>query len=188
MATKTIELTGTLEWAKLFEFNRDQGEFDVETDGATSVNLLMDEATFKKMKDAGVRKQGKKDDETGQIRVNFKRAWVDKFGRDWAAGPPKVFTPAGTDYDPQEMGLIGNGSTGTVFVDVYDTKMGKGSRLNAVQVIDHIAFESPDGDDSGGSSYSVKPKDYTGGEAPKATSTPKAKPKFPKIEEDDCPF
>ncbi len=189
MATKTIELTGTLEWAKLFEFNRDQGEFDVETDGATSVNLLMDEATFKKMKDAGVRKQGKKDDETGQIKVNFKRAWADKFGRDWAAGPPKVFTPAGNDWDAQEMGLIGNGSTGVVFLDVYDTKMGKGCRLNGVQVVDHVEFESDSGE-GGGGGFSIKPKDYTGGAAPKATPAPAAKPssKAGSLGDDDIPF
>jgi len=187
MATKTIELTGTLEWAKLFEFNRDQGEFDIETDGATSVNLLMDEATFKKMKDAGVRKQGKKDDDTGKVRVNFKRPWADKFGRDWSAGPPKVFTPAGTDWDAQVMGLIGNGSTGVVFLDVYDTKLGKGCRLNAVQVIDHVEFESDSGGDGGGG-YSVKPKDYTGGVETKATPSPAAKTKSPKVEDDDIPF
>jgi hypothetical protein len=187
MATKTIELTGTLEWAKLFEFNRDQGEFDVETDGATSVNLLMDEATFKKMKDAGVRKQGKKDDDTGQIRVNFKRAWADKFGRDWAAGPPKVFTPAGNDWDTEEMGLIGNGSTGVVFLDVYDTKMGKGCRLNGVQVVDHVEFESDSGE-GGGGGFSIKPKDYTGGAAPKATQAPAAKVKPATFDDSEIPF
>ena len=49
MATKTIELTGILEWAKLFEGNRDNGEYDVETDGATTVDIIMDDATFKMM-------------------------------------------------------------------------------------------------------------------------------------------
>ena len=60
MATNTIELTGTLEWAKLFESNRDNGEYDVETDGATTVDLIMDEKTLKAMKDAGVRKSARK--------------------------------------------------------------------------------------------------------------------------------
>ena len=69
MATKTIELTGTLEWAKLFESNRDNGEYDVETDGATTVTLLMEDDVFKAMKDAGVRKQGKPDPDGKGIRV-----------------------------------------------------------------------------------------------------------------------
>lgn len=177
MATKTIELTGTLEWAKLFEGNRDQGEYDIETDGATTVDLVMEEATFKTMKDSGVRKQAKEAE--GGYRVKFKRPWADKFGRDWAAGPPKVFGPDGSDWPADE--LIGNGSVGVVFLDVYDTKMGKGCRLAGVQVIDHVAFEG-----AGGQGFSIKPKDYTSG----APSTPSSPPPSPtKVEEfDDIPF
>ena len=159
MATTTIELTGTLEWAKLFEFNRDTGEYDVETDGATTVTLLMEDDVFKSMKDAGVRKQGKIDPDGFGTRVTFKRPWKDKFDRTWAAGPPSVYNPSGTIWDSQEDGLIGNGSVGVVYLDVYDTKMGKGCRLNGVQVIDHVVFES----DGGGAGPGIKPKDYTQG-------------------------
>ena len=60
MATNTIELTGIIEWAKLFESNRDNGEYDIETDGATTVDLIMDDETYQAMKDAGVRKQGRR--------------------------------------------------------------------------------------------------------------------------------
>lgn len=175
MATNTIELHGILEWAKLFESNRDNGEYDVETDGATTVDLIMDDETFKAMKDAGVRKQGKPDPEGRGIRVKFKRPWKDKFDREWAAGPPKVFSPSGSEWSPDD-GLIGNGSIGVVFLDVYDTKMGKGCRLNGVQVIDHVVFES---DGGGGVPSGIKPRDYTQGkpEAPaKPTQTSKAPP------------
>lgn len=186
MATKTIELTGTLEWAKLFEFNRDQGEYDVETDGATTVTLLMDDDVFKMMKDEGVRKQGKPDAEGRGTRVTFKRPWKDKFDRDWAAGPPTVFNPAGSTWDSEADGLIGNGSVGVVYLDVYDTKMGKGCRLNGVQVIDHVVFESTGG---GGGSPSIKPKNYTQGQAaaaPVAKAT--AAPAAAKVAPGDIPF
>lgn len=161
MATKTIELTGILEWAKLFESNRDQGEYDVETDGATTVTLLMEDDVFASMKNEGVRKQGKKDPDGKGVRVTFKRPWADQFGRDWAAGAPQVFTPSGDHWALDKDGLIGNGSVGVVYLDVYDTKMGKGCRLQGVQVIDHVSFEG-----AGGQSSGIKPRDYTSGSSP----------------------
>lgn len=170
MATKTIELTGTLEWAKLFESNRDTGEYDVETDGATTITLLMEDDVFKAMQSEGVRKQGKPDPEGRGVRVTFKRPWKDKFDRDWASGPPVVFTPSGTSWDLDTDGLIGNGSVGVVFLDVYDTKMGKGCRLNGVQVIDHVTFESAGG--MGGPV--VKPKNYTTAKTSVSSPPPKA--------------
>jgi len=179
MATKTIELTGTLEWAKLFEDNRDNGEYDVETDGATTVDLIMDEKTLKAMKDAGVRKQPKEAE--GGYRVKFKRPWKDKFDREWAAGPPKVFGPDGSVWPDGE--LIGNGSVGVVFVDVYDTKMGKGCRLNGVQVIDHVSFEG-----AGGQSAGIKPKDYTSQTAPPKPATASAPTAPVKQSPGDIPF
>ena len=165
MATKTIEITCTLEWAKLFESNRDNGEYDTETDGATTIDALVDDATSKQIKDAGIRKAGKAED--GGTRYKFKRPWKDQFGRDWAAGPPKVFGPDGSEWPDGE--LIGNGSVGVVFVDVYDTKMGKGCRLSGVQVIDHVHFEGV-----GGMSAGIKPKDYTGTASQTAPPKPAA--------------
>ena len=171
MATKTIELHGILEWAKLFEGNRDNGEYDVETDGATTVDIIMDADALKVMKEAGVRKQEKPDLEGRGARVKFKRPWKDKFDRTWAAGPPKVYAPDGSPWTPED-GLIGNGSIGVVYVDVYDTKMGKGSRLAGVQVIDHVSFE---GDSDRGSALS--PKDYTQTQvAPEPTAPTKESP------------
>ena len=192
MATNTIELTGTLEWAKLFEFNRDQGEYDEETDGATAVTLLMDDDVYKMMKDSGVQKSGKQDPDGKGTRVTFKRPWKDKFGRDWADGLPTVFNPAGRVWNTEADGLIGNGSVGVVFLDVYDTKKGVGCRLNGVQVIEHILFESTGG--GGGSSFGIKPKDYTSGAAESvATPAPvKSKdytaPAAAKVAPGDVPF
>jgi hypothetical protein len=188
MATKTIELTGTLEWAKLFEFNRDTGEYDVETDGATTVTLLMEDDVFKSMKDAGVRKQGKPDPEGRGTRVTFKRPWKDKFDRDWAAGPPVVYGPAGTSWDSEVDGLIGNGSVGVVFLDVYDTKMGTGCRLNGVQVIDHVPFEAG----GGGGAPGIRPRNYTKDQPdsppPPAKVTAKAAANSTKVPPGDIPF
>tara|TARA_R100001510_G_C7622918_1_gene183428 strand:- start:682 stop:1203 length:522 start_codon:yes stop_codon:yes gene_type:complete len=159
MATTTIELNGIITWAKLFEGNRDMGDYDKETNGACSVDLIMDEDNFKLMKDAGVRKQGKPDPEGRGTVVKFKRPFEDKFGRDWAGGVPEVFRPDGSAWSSDSDGLIGNGSIGVVFLDVYDTKMGKGCRLSGVQVIDHVPFEGS----GGGTPSRPQPRDYTSG-------------------------
>jgi len=155
MATVVIEIPATLEWAKLFETNRDNGEYDVETDGATTVDIIVDAAGDRIVKDSGIRQVGKPTD-GGGTRYKMKRPWKDKFGRDWAAGAPDVYGPDGSRWSLDTDGLIGNGSTGIVFVEVYDTKMGKGCRLKAVQVVKAVKFEGGDG-----GSPSISVKDYT---------------------------
>lgn len=180
MATKTIELHGILEWAKLFEHNRDTGSFDVETDGATTVDIILDDDNLKKMQSEGVRKQPKPDAEGRGTRVKFKRPWKDKFERDWAAGAPDVYGPDGSTWDGET--LIGNGSIGVVFVDVYDTSMGKGSRLRAVQVIDPVSYES-----DGGGGGTPRPRDYTK-QAANLEDVPKKAPKKAPSATGEAPF
>jgi hypothetical protein len=161
MATVVVQIPATLEWTKVFEATRDRGEFDIETDGATTVDLIVDSEGEQIIKDAGIRKQGKPAD--GGTRYKIKRPWKDKFDREWAAGPPDVYAPDGSKWDIDTNGMIGNGSTGIVFVEVYDTKMGKGCRLKGLQVINHVPYG-----DTGGGSNSIKPKNYTDA-APAAT-------------------
>jgi hypothetical protein len=144
----------------------------------------MDDDVFKMMQDEGVRKQGKPDPEGRGTRVTFKRPWKDKFDREWAAGPPAVFNPAGSVWDLEKDGVIGNDSVGVVYLDVYDTKMGKGCRLNGVQVIDHVVFES-----TGGGAPGIKPKDYTQGQAAEApVAKAAAAPVAAKVAPGDIPF
>ena len=69
--------------------------------------------------------------------------------------------------------MIGNGSVGVVYVDVYDTKMGVGSRLSGVQVIDHVVFESEGG---GGVSQGIQPKNYANAAPTPAPAPSKATP------------
>ena len=179
MATKTIELTGILEWAKVFESNRDTGDYDQETDGSLTIDIILDDSNLKLMKDSGVRKEGKPDPDGRGVRVKFKRPWKDMYGRDWASGPIKVYTPSGEDWLDTD-GLIGNGSVGVVFVDVYDTTKGVGSRLVGVQVIDHVVFDS----DDSMSSPAIKPKVYT----PSQTKAPTPTPTPNKAPPGDIPF
>ncbi len=169
---KTIEVFGTLEWAKLFEQNRDMGPYDQETNGATSVTIIVDKDEQKKLKESGSQKKPvmKKLEEEGVIAYNFKRPWEDKYGRDWAGGAPKVFGPDGSAWDLEVDGLIGNGSKGVVVLDVYETAKGVGTRLVAVQVIEHVPYVNPDGSEFKPAGY--QPRDFTKEAAPTTKETP----------------
>ena len=76
MATTTIELNGIITWAKLFEGNRDMGDYDKETNGACSVDLIMDEDNFKIIEKftQNCQLEGEKITMDG-LRINFKNGW-----------------------------------------------------------------------------------------------------------------
>lgn len=137
MATKRVYLTGKAHWAKLFERNRDTADFHKETDGVTSVQLELDQSEYEKLKEVGSRLRPKVMDD--KVMVNIRRPWVhlaiEEFG-----GPPQVVDADGQDWDDGVS--IGNMSEVEVAVDVYDTKMGKGTRLAGVRVLDLVPYES----------------------------------------------
>ena len=139
MATELLTLEGTLNWAKVFEVNRDKADFHTESNGACTVDLVMEKEEFDKIAASGARLSGKPTDEG--IMVKFKRKFehpnIAEFG-----GAPKVADADGKLWDIDEKGLIGNGSKGRVFVVVYDSKFGKGTRLEGVQVMEHVVYES----------------------------------------------
>lgn len=179
MATKTIEVHGILEWAKLFEHNRDTGPYDAEWDGATKVDIILDDENLQKLKQAGVRQDVKKDAEGRGSRVKFRRKWKDPAG-DWAGGAPDVYGPDGSAWDSDT--LIGNGSIGAVFLDVYDSKFGKGSRIRSVQVIDPVEY-----DPEGGGGSIPRPRDYTK-QAANSDDVPKKAPKKAPSATGEAPF
>ena len=145
MASQLYSVTGTANWAKLFERNRDKGEFHVETDGATTIDLLLDKEGLDTMKKAGSRLRPKITDEG--VVIKFKRPWVhqsiEAFG-----GAPRVVNKDDEPWDTEIS--VGNGSQVEVFFSVYDTKMGKGTRLEGVRVLDLIEYEAPEGENKGG--------------------------------------
>ena len=193
MATQRHYFQGKLEWAKVFEFNRDKkGPNDswVSHGGATTITVWLDKDEQKKYKDSGIRLQYKKkyDEESDEwvtdIRdgckaVTFKRKWLEPRFESYKS-EPEVTRVDGTDWDSEEDGLIGNDSVGIVCVASYDTQTGKGHRLEGVQVLEHVEFKSEGG--SGGSMF----QDRSGGA--KAEPKPKSAPK-PKADlEDEIPF
>lgn len=156
--TQTIQIVGRIKWAKLFGFNRDKSQYSTDTDGVTTLNVFTNKEGRKILKEAGCRIQPKMDDEDDELFYRFKRPWKTDY--DWQCGPPAVYNKAGEDWDVEEMGLIGNGSVGIITLSVYETSKGKGTRLEAVQVIKHVKYEvEGDGEGGGGSGY--VPRDFT---------------------------
>lgn len=141
--TKTVKISCIIEWAKVFEANRDKtGPNGVWEDhgGATTVDMLMDDANYKTWCDSGAQQRDKKGEDAPLHRVKIKRKWVDRFPN-WG-GEPAVVHASGKPWDIAIDGLIGNGSKAIVFVDVYEAKGLVGSRLGAVQVLEHVSYES----------------------------------------------
>jgi len=184
MATTILKIDGTFEWAKVFTFNRDHASWNEDSDGEYKVNVIIDEANYKKLKEAGTGKKIEKDpDGRGWVFTPTRKHLA---AQDWQGGPPKVGRPDGTAWDTDTDGLIGNGSTGRVMVAVYDTNTGrKGTRLEALQVIDHVAYETEGSGDGGGGALRSFFKDFTkdGGKP-----APKSKAKTVELEDDELPF
>ena len=145
--TATVHtVTGTAMYPKLFEFNRDMHEgFYGDCDGAYTIDLLMDKENLDTFTKSGSRVKPRITDEG--LVIKFKRkhrhGMVPALG-----GAPKV-----VDKDEQpwpESTYIGNGSKVEVWYEVYETKMGKGTRLMAVKVLDLEEYEgaSEDGVDN----------------------------------------
>ena len=178
---KWVALDGVIEWAKVFASNRDKrGPNDayVGWDGATTVDMLLSDGEYQKLKDAGSTLTGKK--EGDNWRVKFKRRWVHRTskGEEYPqyGGAPNVIRPDGTPWDLTEDGLIGNGSTGICHVQIYQSGSFLGTRLVGLQVRDHVAFEST------GSGFSYPDLTQEG-------SPPKEEPKAKKqMVDDEIPF
>lgn len=183
-----LELFGIFEWAKVFEFNRDKAEWNADTDGECKITIILDEENAKKFQASGSQKKMVADEDGRGMKVTVGRKFRPAL--EWQGGPPPVVDAAGNAWDVEENGLIGNGSKGVVYITVYETRGGrKGTRLEGVQVIEHVAL-----DNEGGGSAPRGPrfKDYSSS----AKTTPAAKvsspPPSPKaaaqVDEDSIPF
>lgn len=132
MATQIFYLEGTVNWAKVKEPVLKYGS---KTDYEWTLDFIPDDKdAFKK---TGSRKN------LGDVGAKLNRATqhIDKNGDIVSDDPPKVLllnkeTGENEPYD----GLIGNGSKALVKIAVYDTRMGKGTRLEGLVVLDLVPY------------------------------------------------
>ena len=155
MAARRVMLTGLSEWAKVFADNRDLtgykptpdavGTYE-KTDGACTINLIMDEKNYDMLKATKSMKVGKDDLEGRGKKVTFHRPY--NTGRDWDGGAPLVLKADGTVWDYHVDGNIGNGSLVEIYLSVYDIpKYGNtGTKLEKVKVLDHVEYIQPQDD------------------------------------------
>tara|TARA_Y100000114_G_C11702216_1_gene299015 strand:- start:277 stop:801 length:525 start_codon:yes stop_codon:yes gene_type:complete len=148
MPSTKLDIKGTLEWAKVFETNRDRATWNEETEGEYKVTITTDKKTADLLKKEGCMKT-MSDVEDG-VKITFSRPHKGK--QEWMGGAPVVADVSGKAWSLDSKGFIGNGSKGIVKVEVYPTNTGrKGTRLLGLQVLEHVVYES-DGESSSSSS------------------------------------
>lgn len=134
MATEYLYLRGKAKWAQLTKPDKEYDNF--------KINVYLDDASKEIFVNSGLQLTPKTD-EDGEYVV-FRRPNYKQIKKELVHfGAPNVVD---TDGKPVSA-LIGNGSEVVVKVVVYDSKKGKGHRLESIQVINLIPYE---GNGSGG--------------------------------------
>jgi hypothetical protein len=128
MAQEIIYLTGTTNW-----MSKKLGE----KYGKYTHDLYLDDASKAVFKSSGIRVSPKEDKE-GNTFYKLSRAETleKKDGTIVDLGPPIFLNADGTPYE----GLVGNGSTVTSKISVYDTGAGKGHRWEASRIDNLVVY------------------------------------------------
>ncbi len=129
MAQKIYFFSGTCKWAKIHQPDTKFGEKYL-------IDLYLDPASLDLFQKSGSRSKVRQDEDGTFIKFSRNRWQKDKEGKDMDMGPPDVLSHDNKPFDK----LVGNGSKVTCKVEVYDSKYGKGTRLAAVRVDEHVPF------------------------------------------------
>jgi hypothetical protein len=155
MATKYTEVTtsGPVEWAKIFENNRDMTGYEgayVPFEGAYTLQQILSKDEYAKLQAAGTQKKpNQKRLMDGELMLKFERKHkvTRKDGTELpqAGGAPKVTDVEGNTWS-EDKGLIGNGSTAEVtnLITTFkgqDGKMYSRTSMTAVKIIEHKPVE-----------------------------------------------
>ena len=129
MASKDYYFSGEAKWAMLFAPDKEYKNYKI------TVNL--DEPSKVKYLESGLQGRPKTDD--GGFWVTFRRPETKEIKGDLKRfEKPKVVNDLGEEVTD----FVGNGSKVTVRVTVYDTRRGKGHRLEAVRVDELVKYVS----------------------------------------------
>lgn len=131
MATKFYTWSGEIKWAKVTEANKDT---KYDEDGVYNVNFFP--ANFEAVKESGIQVEPKMDQETGDLYFKLSRRHKQLIKKEVVEfGPPEV------RYNKEPYtGPIGNGSKAMVNVAIFDTKKGKGHRLERITITDLVEY------------------------------------------------
>jgi hypothetical protein len=133
MATTFHYFTGKTKWPKI----RPDRPDDYQGVKAWKIPVYLDKDNIKALQDAGLRMRPKKD-EDGSF-VTFRRPLNKEIGGKIVDfDPPTVIDKNNQPLDPK---IIGNGSVVTVKISAFDTRMGKGHRLESVRVEELVEYK-----------------------------------------------
>lgn len=187
--TTAVQFTirGKVKWAKVFENNRDlkgpNGNWERDG-GRYTITVVVDDKSEKTLKEVGSQKKVKVDSEGDRV-VQLERKHIAPYSY---GGPPRVIHADKTPWSFMDDGLIGNGSEAIIAGTVYEAGGLKGTRLEVVQVLDHVVYEvdNPDYDplDKFGI---VSQADDADEEKPKAKKATKKKTSE-EVPDDEIPF
>jgi hypothetical protein len=139
MATELYIFRGKAKWAQLTKPDKEYDNF--------KINVYLDEDSRKLFATSGLQLTPKTD-EDGEFVV-FRRPNYKQIKKELVNfGPPEV---VGADGQ-----LIGNGSEVAIKVIVYDSKKGKGHRLESVKVLNLVPYEGSNGGSSAAPVKSVE--------------------------------
>lgn len=155
MAKYTEVVTvGPIEWARIFEDNRDTEGYDgayTDCEGAYTLTQILDKAQFEKLKKKGSQKKPiAKRLMDGVIAIKFERKHLVKMDDgtviEKAGGAPKVVNASGVVWDADVDGLIGNGSIAEVTNLLTSFKGKDGTNicrttLTKVKIVDHVVYQ-----------------------------------------------
>lgn len=150
---KEVTTKGAIEWAKIFEENRDMNGFEgqyEDSEGAYVLTQVLNKDEFEKLKKAGTMKKPiQKRLMDGEIAIKFERRHLvkDKSGKEipQAGGAPKVVGPDGKRWDVETQGLIGNGTIAEVtnLITTFPGQDGKTvsrTSLTKIKIVEHIPY------------------------------------------------
>lgn len=130
MATKFYKFTGKCKWAKVYPGQED------EKYGHFGINFYP--ANVEEFKATGVQLKPRQDDDGTFFVLRRQPVKLIK-GKLAELGAPVVLDSGNNAFNQP----IGNGSTVTVEIAVYDTQKGKGHRLEKVRVDELVVYEKP---------------------------------------------
>lgn len=139
MATTKHKVTGTAQWAKVFDSNKELRDWQGnphDFGGLFKIDVILDKENKALYKTSGTAGKGKFDDD-GNFIATFKRKEKERF--EWAGGAPVVTDKHGAPFIGT---MIPNGSKVEVEFTVYTTSMTPGTRLESVKVLE--LAEMPD--------------------------------------------
>lgn len=148
-----VKTVGPIEWAKVFEGNRDMNGFEgayVECDGAYTVQQKLTKEEFDKLKKAqSQKKPNQKRLMDGEIVIKFERKHkvTRKDGTELpqAGGAPKVTDADGKAWTMED-GLLGNGTNAQVtnLITVFrgaDGKTYSRTTMKAIKILEYVPME-----------------------------------------------